>query len=137
MTTDISEAIARERAFQRSKYGDTKHDLSLWVLIMERELAEVKEAIIKKTYDEARCELLQVVTVGVAALEQHGVVERNAVQGKFHVYYNGHYFAGYQNRQAKAIWARLSIDATALPYEAAARVCHEEEGACMHLVEGP
>jgi len=132
--TDIQTAIANERAFQRGKYGDTKHDLALWVLIMERELAEVKEAIIKKTYDEARKELLQVVAVGHAALEQHGAVERDVVMGLFKVHRGGFYFERYQSRQAKALWTKRFADAAKLPYEAAARVCREEEGAYLFLV---
>jgi hypothetical protein len=140
--TAITDAIARERAFQRCKYGGTAHDLSLWVLIMERELAEVKEAIIKKTFDDARMELLQVVAVGVAALEQHGVVERETVRGDFVVerFLLGtpmpDYFHQYVN--GKAVWtARES--AYAMSFAEAVSVKREEQiegfgGATIHII---
>ena len=79
----IDAAIQRERAWQKVKYGDSKHDLMLWVRIMAKELAEAEHAIIKQTKEDALREILQVITVGVAALEQHGCSERGEVKGQF------------------------------------------------------
>jgi hypothetical protein len=115
--SDVIAALANERAFQDRKHGAKPHDLSLWVLIIERELAEVKDAIIKKTYDEARCELLQVGAVCVAALEQHGVIERRAAdhegftKKKMVVRVASpvtprHYFCGFLGREASATWTQ-------------------------------
>ncbi len=137
MTTDISGAIARERAFQRAKYGDTKHDLSLWVLIMERELAEVKDAIIKKTYDEARCELLQVVAVGHAALEQHGVAERideGAVVWavRQHGTLNPQWFAGFDASGFRR-WTDAKADAERMTYSRAAETVTRFDNGWYHF----
>jgi NTP pyrophosphatase (non-canonical NTP hydrolase) len=75
----IYEAIDRERAFQDGKWGDIKrhpHSLQDWVNIMVKELGEAAIAIVEGRSRDARRELLQVIAVGVAALEQHGVEER-------------------------------------------------------------
>jgi len=75
----IYRAIDDERAFQDQKWGDLHnrpHDLCTWFVIMEAELQEAKQAFLKEGHANALCELLQAVTVGVAALEQHGVVTR-------------------------------------------------------------
>ena len=74
---DIIDAISRERNFQDQKWGYNPHSVAEWLLIMEKELREAKDAWIGAPGDmEAMKELLQVVSVGVAAMEQHGVFER-------------------------------------------------------------
>jgi hypothetical protein len=73
----LYEAIDRERDYQDRKWGLPNHDLPGWLLILESELNEAKQAWVKGHGNEdCLRELLQVVAVGVAALEQHGVVER-------------------------------------------------------------
>lgn len=75
----IFNAINDERAFQDQKWGDLHnrpYDLGTWLLIMEAELQEAKHALLKEGIENTLQELLQTVTVGVAALEQHGVVTR-------------------------------------------------------------
>jgi hypothetical protein len=88
---DIGEAVDRERDFQDEKFGplakkisdDTyvlgtgAHTLGEWILLMEGELAEAKVALLKggKGRDSVRSEILQVVAVGIACLEQHGLDE--------------------------------------------------------------
>ena len=73
----IFEAIDRERDFQDRKYGAGRlHDIPGWIIIMEREILEVKESWADGDITNATRELLQVISVGIAALEQHGVVER-------------------------------------------------------------
>lgn len=76
----IAAAIRRERAYQDKKWGTLSqhpHTVLEWIRIMTRELEEAEEAWHKKGVDEAMKELLQAVTVGVAAMEQHGVTERD------------------------------------------------------------
>lgn len=74
---NVFEAIVRERRYQDHKWGGHDHELPGWLLIMEGELAEVKQAWLKgATNDDALREILQVVAVGVACLEQYGAVER-------------------------------------------------------------
>ena len=68
-------AIDRERDYQDRKWGDKPHTVGEWLLIMEAELAEAKRAWAKGD-DDAKRELLQVIAVGVAALEQHDIIER-------------------------------------------------------------
>ena len=76
----IYEAIRRERNYQDRKWGtplDHPHEVPGWLLIMQGELDEAKEAWLKSGGDEESLrEILQVIAVGVACLEQHGVVER-------------------------------------------------------------
>lgn len=73
----VYEAVSRERDYQQRKWGERNHTVGNWLLIMEGELAEAKRAWIKGVGDkDALLELLQVVAVGVACLESHGVVER-------------------------------------------------------------
>lgn len=77
MQEEIWKAILVERAYQDAKWGNKPHTVGEWLLIMEAELHEAKYAWAKgQGDDDALRELLQVVAVGVAAMEQHGVVER-------------------------------------------------------------
>lgn len=72
-------AIDRERDYQDRKWGDKPHTIGEWLLIMEAELDEAKAAWSKGVGDDdAKRELLQVIAVGVAALEQHDIIERKA-----------------------------------------------------------
>lgn len=73
-------AIAGERIYQQNKYGDdAARGLSLAVYheIIQAELAEVGHAIGHLDADAAKLEILQVLAVCWACLEQHGVVERD------------------------------------------------------------
>lgn len=75
----IYRAIDDERQYQDNKWGSLHsrpHSLGDWIIIMEEELREAKQAFLKEGRDNTLRELLQTVTVGVAALEQHGVVTR-------------------------------------------------------------
>lgn len=79
--SDIINAIRRERDYQDEKWGwlETR-SVQGWLLVMESELNEAKEAWVKTGLDEpALREILQVIAVGVACLEKHGVVERPEV----------------------------------------------------------
>jgi hypothetical protein len=74
---DIFAAINDERAYQDNKWGVKQHTVGDFLLIMEAELNEAKQAWIKGTNDnEALKEILQVISVGVACLEQHGCIDR-------------------------------------------------------------
>ncbi len=76
----VFDAIVAERAYQDEKWGtikDNPHTIPEWILIMEKELAEAKAAYFQRPADrEMLDEIRQVIAVGVACLEQHGVVER-------------------------------------------------------------
>lgn len=78
--SDVFAAIDRERAWQEHKWGtnaEHPHSVGEWLLIAEAELAEAKQAWVKGNGDgDALRELLQVAAVAVAALEQHGLIER-------------------------------------------------------------
>lgn len=84
-TNDILFAIAIERLYQDRKYGTPEQrelSVSTYLLIMRKELDEAMDAMVEGDADHAMIELLQVVAVGVAAMEQHGVVERPDVDRK-------------------------------------------------------
>lgn len=75
---EVFEHIDAERQYQDRKHGPVNthgHTLGEWILIMEAELNEAKEALIKggRGRNEVRHEILQIVATGVACLEQHGV----------------------------------------------------------------
>jgi hypothetical protein len=76
----VFEAIARERDYQDAKWGtiqERPHTVGEWLLIAEHELQEAKDAWCTGRGDEGALEeLLQAITVGVACLEQHGIVMR-------------------------------------------------------------
>lgn len=78
---DVYAAIDRERDYQDRKWGgpsrDRRHALPAWMLIMRKELQEAEDAWMKGTDDDVKREILQVVATGVAALESHGVTERD------------------------------------------------------------
>lgn len=73
-------AVIRERQYQDRKWGaigDHPHTVAGWLLIVEGELEEAKQAWRKQRGDAgALRELLQVAAVCFACMEQHGVVER-------------------------------------------------------------
>lgn len=75
-------AVARERAYQDRKWGTPEehpHEVGAWLTLMRKELHEAEEAWCSHRGDVGALEeILQVIAVGVACLEQHGVVERFA-----------------------------------------------------------
>lgn len=78
---DIWAAVSRERDFQNEKWGDNPHTIFEWIGIMEKELSEAKAAYFKRPADEEMLvEILQVVAVGVACMEQHGIQERGELR---------------------------------------------------------
>jgi hypothetical protein len=77
----IARGIEVERRYQRRKWGDKPHDVGAWLTIMRGELQEAEEAWCKASGDQpALSEILQVVAVGIACMEQHGVVTRFALR---------------------------------------------------------
>jgi len=76
----VFEAIRGERLYQDSKWGTIlqhPHTVAEWLLIMQSELNEGLAAWVGNEGEaQALLEILQVVSVGVACLEQHGVVNR-------------------------------------------------------------
>lgn len=79
---EIAIAILRERNYQDEKWGiieDHPHTPREWLAIMETELEEAKRAWVSQAGDLGCLqEVLQVIAVGFACLEQHGIVEREA-----------------------------------------------------------
>lgn len=64
--------INKERDYQDVKWGNNLHTVGEWLLIMQAELDEAKEAWVKNKGDaKALDEMLQVISVGVACMEQH------------------------------------------------------------------
>lgn len=55
------------------------HNIGTWLLVMQAELGEATAGLLKGEHPEIEAleEILQVVAVGVACLEQHGIVERD------------------------------------------------------------
>lgn len=71
--THVWDAISVERKYQSIKHGEHPHGVAEWLLILEEEIAEAKKAWVKGGDIEALTEVLQVATVAVACMEQHGV----------------------------------------------------------------
>lgn len=76
--TAVIGAVHKERQFQDAKWGtvdERPHSLAEWVLIAEAELEEAKHAVIKggSGRNSVRSEMVQVMAVLQAALEQHGI----------------------------------------------------------------
>lgn len=78
---EVFQAIVNERRYQDEKFGvidDTGgHTLGEWLLLIESELQEAKEALIKggTGRDSFRAELVQIAALCMACLEQHGLVD--------------------------------------------------------------
>lgn len=78
--TEVLSAVYKERQFQDAKWGtieERPHSLPEWILIAEAELEEAKRAVIKggSGRNSVRAEIVQVMAVLQAALEQHGTTE--------------------------------------------------------------
>lgn len=69
-----------ERAYQDKKHGtitENPHTVGGWILLIESELNEAKEAAIKGGVgrNSVMQEILQVAATAIAAIEQHGLDE--------------------------------------------------------------
>jgi hypothetical protein len=72
-------AVLKERRYQDMKWGtstERRHPIGEWLVILEGELAEAKEAWLRRNNEDALKEILQVAAVGMACLEEHGTVKR-------------------------------------------------------------
>jgi hypothetical protein len=74
----IIEAMCREAHYQDTKWSERDRTIALQLLIMRAELDEACEAVVRGRDEDALCEILQVMTAGMRALERHGIVERQA-----------------------------------------------------------
>lgn len=87
---DVFDAIDRERDYQDAKWGglsERPRTVAEWLLIMQGELDEAITGWQKSSGDEkALEEILQVISVGVACLTQHGVVERPFLRTSLYIY---------------------------------------------------
>lgn len=71
---EVQSAVERERNFQDNKWGTVQeypHSLAEWIEIMLEELREARRAWFKLSREDALREVLQVVTTGIACLEQN------------------------------------------------------------------
>lgn len=74
------QSILDERYFQDKKHGTIEvcpHTIGEWILLIEAELQEAKEACIKggKGRDSVLSEIVQVGALALACIEQHGTGE--------------------------------------------------------------
>lgn len=78
---DVIVLLRNERCYQDSKHGSIEncpHEAGTWLLLIEDELREAKNALIKggNGRDTWTNELVQVAALCVAALEQHGMTDK-------------------------------------------------------------
>lgn len=74
----IHNAVDAERQYQRKKWPNhQRQDLGRWLAVMRSELAEAESAIVAGNDADCLREILQVVATGFAAIEAHGLNERN------------------------------------------------------------
>lgn len=74
---EVFDAIRAERAYQDNKWGTIEehpHSITEYLLIMRKELEEAENGWMKNAQGRhsALQEILQVASVAVAALQQHG-----------------------------------------------------------------
>lgn len=63
------DAVVKERKRQLEKWGEQHKDLGTWTLVLTEELGEFSQAVLDRKPKEAFDELVQVVAVGLAMLE--------------------------------------------------------------------
>lgn len=87
MRQKVFDEINRERDYQDIKWGlvvdnseifspKGAHEPMAWILIMKHLIQEAEDKWFKGHYGTAKRKILQTAAVGVAALEQHGVITR-------------------------------------------------------------
>lgn len=81
MRQDVYNEIERERNYQDQKWGTNRsHQLPSWLLIMKSLIQDAEDAWMgtktKYCKDDILKKILQCSAVGVAALEEHGIVKR-------------------------------------------------------------
>lgn len=81
---EVFSAIQSERVYQDEKWGtidNHHHEVGAWITIMDACLHRAKQAYASQRGDEgAMDEIRQVVAVGVACMEQNGIVYRESKQ---------------------------------------------------------
>ncbi len=82
----VYDALGRERDHQDRKWGTLQeggsHSLAGWLLILEDHLQKAKAAWNRTNTDDARRELVQCAAIAVAALEEHGPIDRQLTIGE-------------------------------------------------------
>lgn len=73
---DIYQAVLRERAYQYAKWGKQEHSPEKWLTILMEEVGEAAKGSFENDLAEFRKELVQVIAVAFAILENHGFDER-------------------------------------------------------------
>jgi hypothetical protein len=71
----IHRLVNDERDYQKAKHDSESHEAGTWILLIEEELREAKQALIKggNGRDTWSHELVQVAALCFAALEDHGM----------------------------------------------------------------
>lgn len=77
----VAGMVRMEREYQDAKHGtieDNPHEAGTWLLLIEDELREAKQALIKggKGRDTWTNELIQVAALCFAAIEQYGMTNK-------------------------------------------------------------
>lgn len=79
---DVFNAIKSERTYQDHKWGTIKnrpHDVGTWLLIMRVLMNKAEYAYASGIGEvETLNELRKIVSVGVACMEQHGIIQRKS-----------------------------------------------------------
>jgi len=80
---DVFNAITDERVFQDRKWGTVEqhpHEVGSWLTIMRQLMNDADKGWMSNRGDEAALDdIRKVVAVGVACMEQHGIVHRKAI----------------------------------------------------------
>lgn len=83
LPADVLTAVNDERVFQNRKWGTVKqhpHEVGGWLTIMRKLLTDAEAQWASKQGDiGALDEIRKVVAVGLACMEQHGVIPRSAM----------------------------------------------------------
>jgi hypothetical protein len=71
--TDWQEMIRDEIRLQKHRYPGRKHSVGAFCTILRSELREAEESWCKGNDDLAMLEIMQIATVAIRAIEEHGV----------------------------------------------------------------
>lgn len=74
---EVLAKIKEEREYQDKKFPNNQHEIPTWVKLMEDKLEMVYYCWYHKRENFALHELLEVVSMGIACMEQYRAVGRN------------------------------------------------------------
>lgn len=84
----VIEAVSKERSYQDNfnlvnNISDDKKSISDFLLELDVKLQDTKNSLVKESNYNAMCGLLQLVSIGISALENLGVCERSDYQHEY------------------------------------------------------